>query len=196
MAIPTPHSHTPSAQTRAVPAQDGGQPDDIVEQVMADHRRIRRLTQVVHEAARDSGASDCLLADAWQRLADLLEVHTRAEEEICYLPMFGSGPTAAERRREAVSCHDDIRDAISETSLRPVGSPPWWRAAHAVLTAAAEHLDREERVIQASWIPRLTASTRRELGRQWSAFAVAWRQDAPATSASEAPYARNAQTYR
>ena len=180
MTRPTPQSPASSSRARAVPVQGGGQPDDIVEQVMADHRRIRRLTQAVHDAARDNGEPGWALIAVWERLADLLEVHTWAKEEVCYLSMFGSSRSAVEQRREAISRHDDIRDAISEASLRPVGSPLWWRAVQAALTAAAEHLDREEHVIRSSWMPRLTVSRRRELGRQWSAFTAAWQQDAGA----------------
>ncbi len=179
---PTEQCPAPSEQTRAVLVQGAGQPYDIIELVMADHRRIRRLTRAVEDAARYSGGPHWVLAAAWQRLAALLEVHTRAEEEICYLPMFGSGSQAAGRMRESVSCHDDIRDAISEAALQRAGSPLWWRSVRAVLAAAVEHLDREEHVIQSSWMPRLTMSTRRELGRQWSAFTAAWRQDTSAPS--------------
>ena len=150
---------------------------------MADHRRIRRLTRAVQDAVRYSGAPQWVLAATWQPLAALLEAHTRAEEEICYLPMFGSGPLAVERMREAVSCHDDIRDAVSEASLRHAGSPLWWRAVQTASAAAAEHFEGEELLIQSSWAPRLTAARRRELGRQWSAFTAAWWHDAPTPSA-------------
>ncbi|MGH3246834.1 MAG: hemerythrin domain-containing protein [Trebonia sp.] len=179
MARLTPQRPAPSTQVRGLPAQSTGQPYDIVELVMADHRRIRHLARAVDDAARYTAGPDWVLAVAWQRLAALLQVHTRAEEEVCYLPMFGSAGLTAGRMREAVSCHEDMRDAISEASLQCAGSPPWWCAVQAVLAASAEHLDHEEYVIQSSWMPRLTMSRRWELGRQWSAFAAAWRQDAP-----------------
>ncbi len=151
---------------------------DIVELIRADHRRIRRLREALNDAARwgdDSGYA-WMLAYVWRRLADLLEAHARAEEEICYLPMFGSGPRAAGRMREAIADHDDVRAAISEASLQPVGSALWWRAVRDALSASARHLDRDERGGLARC--ELTASQRRELGRQWLGFIAAWRKDA------------------
>ena len=107
--------------------------------------------------------------------AGLLEVHTRAEEEICFLPMSGPGPEAARRKRDAVADHEDIRAAVSEASLQPVGSAAWWRAAGAALAASAEHFEREERGVLACC--SLTPDQRLELGRQWTAFVAAHRRD-------------------
>ena len=111
---------------------------------MADHRRIRRLREALSDAVRYSGGSgpDWIVAHAWQRLSGLLEVHVRAEEEICYLPMFGSGSQAIKRIRDAVSDHDDIREAVGEASLQraapacggvPSGRP--WRPAPSISSA-------------------------------------------------------------
>jgi len=157
-----------------------GQPADVIELIMADHRRIRRLRAVLDDAVRcggDSG-SGWMLAHVWQRLAGLLEVHTRAEEEICYLLMFGSGPLAGRRRQAAAADHDDIRDAIGEAALQPAGSARWWGAVRAVLAISAGHLEREERDMLVGWQARLTMSRRRELGRQWLGFTAALRLDA------------------
>jgi hypothetical protein len=129
-----------------------------------------------------------MLAHVWQRLAGLLEAHTRAEEEICYLLVFGSGPGAAERRREAIADHDDLREAISEASLQPAGSPPWWRAVSAALEATGSHLDREERAVQ-DGLTGLTMSQRRGLGRQWSAFIAAWTLDSARQARANSPAA-------
>jgi hypothetical protein len=157
-----------------------GQRADVIELIMADHRRIRRFREVLDDAVRfgrDSG-SGWMLADAWQRLSGLLEVHTWAEEEICYLPMLGSDPRAEEQRRTAIAGHDDIREAVSEAALQPVGSALWWGAVRAVLAASTDHLDHEERDMLAECPPRLTMGRRLELGRQWLAFIAAWRLDA------------------
>ena len=111
---------------------------------MEDHRRIRRLREALSNAVRYSGGSGpgWMVAHAWQRLSGLLEVHARAEEEICYLPMFGSSPQAIRRMREAVGDHDDIREAIGEASLQraapPCGGVPSgraWRPAPSISSA-------------------------------------------------------------
>ncbi len=178
MTIPAQQHRGPSGHTGSALPPRAGLPADIIELITADHRRIGRLRDALHDAARlggDSG-SGWILAHVWQRLSDLLEAHTQAEEEICYLPMFGPGPQAAERMREAVSDHDDLREAIREACLQPVGSALWWGAVRVALAASGEHIDREERELLACC--GLTASRRRELGRQWLGFIAARRQDA------------------
>ena len=162
-------------------APPGRQPTDIFEQIMADHRRIRRLCAALDDMARWGGDSGWMLAHAWLRLASLLEAHTRAEEEICYLPMSGCRPHAAEDRRAAIADHDDMRGAIKEASLHRSGSAPWWRAVRAALAVTADHLDREEHGLLANGVTGLTMAQRRELGRQWCAFIAALRLDAAST---------------
>jgi hypothetical protein len=178
----------PPAPERAVPAVGRPSPTGIIELIMADHRRIRRLSQALQDAAR-RGDPGWILADAWRQLADLLNVHTRAEEEICYLPMFGSGPDGIARMRDAIDCHDDIREAIGEAAPHAVGSPSWWRAVRAAQAAVNDHLEREEHDIRAGQLPRLAAGARRELGRQWTAFTAAWRQDSRREGLDVAPAA-------
>jgi hypothetical protein len=188
MAIPLQYPGS-TDQTTAISAP-GGWPTDIIDLIMADHRRIRRLCLTLGSMARRAGDSGAgwMLAHVWQRLAGLLEAHTRAEEEICYLPVFGSGQGAAERRREAIADHDDLREAIREASLQPAGSPPWWRAVSAALEATASHLDREGRAVQ-DGLTALTMSQRRSLGRQWSAFIAAWTLDAARQTRANSPAA-------
>lgn len=180
---------TPANEEHSGPVPGAGWPADIVELIMADHRRIRRLRGALQDAARYDGDAGpgWILPHAWQRFTGLLVAHFEAEEEICYLPMFGPGPQAAGRRREATADHDDIREAVREASLHRVGSARWWRAARAVLAASAEHLDREECGVLAGCLPRLTMSQRRALGRQWSAFTAAWAQDSALQGRRDVP---------
>lgn len=170
---------TPADEAHSGPGPGAGRPADIVELIMADHRRIRRLRGAVQDAARFDGDAGpgWILSHTWQRFTGLLVAHFEAEEEICYLPMFGPGPQAAGRRRDAVADHDDIRETIREASLHRAGSARWPRAAVAVLARSAEHLDREECGVLAECPIRLTMSQRRALGREWSAFTAAWAQD-------------------
>jgi hypothetical protein len=48
----------------------------------------------------------------------------QAEEEFCYLPLFGAGAQATERLRDSIADHDDIRGTIGEAAAQPVGSAP------------------------------------------------------------------------
>lgn len=156
-----------------------GHPADVIDLIMADHRRIRRLSEALEVAARhrvDSG-QDWMLAHIWQQLAGLLRAHTRAEEEICY-PISGCSRPDAGLMRDAIDDHEDIREAIGEASLQRAGSARWWRAVRAVLAVSAGHLDREERDVLPCCLAGPTVSQRQELGQQWLRFIAAWTLDA------------------
>ena len=152
---------------------------DIIELILADHRRIGRLCHALYDAARYTGPKpDWMPGHMWQRLADLLVAHTQAEEETCYLPLLGTGAPAAERIRDSIGDHDEIRGVIGEAAAQPVGSAPWWRTVRTAMAVSAEHLEHEERDVLPECLPGLSMSQRRELGRQWCAFMAAWRPDA------------------
>jgi hypothetical protein len=114
-----------------IPGAGASRQADIIELILADHRRIGRLCRALYDTARYDGSPrpDWTLGQVWQRLADLLVAHTRAEEEICYLPLFGTGAQAAERMRDSIADHDDIRGIIGEAAVQTVGSAPWWRGS-------------------------------------------------------------------
>jgi hypothetical protein len=99
---------------------------DIIEVMLADHKRIRRMLGALDDAAR-YGEDPCagwMLAPVWRRLADLLELHAEAEEEICYLVLFGQGRTRLRRCR--------TRSPTMTTSARRYGkrvcTPPVLRS--------------------------------------------------------------------
>jgi hypothetical protein len=166
---------------RLAPAPDAGVnvSADIVELIMADHRRIGRLCSAVYDMAGHGGqpGPDWMLGHAWQRLADLLVAHIQAEEETCYSSASGAGPRATARIRASIADHDAIREIIGEASLHPVGSAPWWRAVRTVMAVSAEHHEREERDVLPGYVLGLGMSRRKELGRQWCAFMAAWKRD-------------------
>ncbi len=58
---------------------------DIIELILADHRRIGRLCHALYDTARYAGEPrpDWMPGHIWQRLADLLVADTQAEEETC-----------------------------------------------------------------------------------------------------------------
>jgi hemerythrin HHE cation binding domain-containing protein len=183
MTAPAPqYPGAPGEIRRYVPVRnaEANLSPDIVELIMADHRRIRRLCGAVYDAARPGGqpGPDWMLDHVWQRLADLLVAHTQAEEETCYASITGADPRATGRMRDPVADHEDIRKIIGEASRYPVGSAPWWHAVSTVIEMSTEHHEREERDILPRSVKGLSLSRRKELGRQWCAFMAAWRRDA------------------
>jgi hypothetical protein len=165
-----------SSETRYIPVPDAGVSwsTDIIELIMADHRRIGRLRDALYDTARYRGdpGPDRTIGHVWQRLADLLVAHTQAAEKICYLPMFRTAAQVTGQMRDSVADHDDIRRLIGKAAMRPVRSAPWWHAVSNVLAVSAEYLEREERGVLPGCLLGLSMSQRKESGRQWCAF---WR---------------------
>jgi hypothetical protein len=98
----------------------------IIEVILADHKRIRRMLGALDGAA-SYGEDPCagwMLAPVWSRLADLLELHPEAEEEICYLALSGQGRPRPRRCR--------TRSPTMTTSARRYGkrvcTPPVLRS--------------------------------------------------------------------
>lgn len=179
MTNPAPIQPEPSDRAHDNPASGTGQAADVIDLIMADHRQIRRLREALDDAVPGASGSGphWVPGRVWYRLTVLLIAHFRAEEEICYLPMFGSGPGAAGRRHEAVADHDDIREAIGEASLQRPGSALWWRAVRGALAIGVDHLDREESGVLADCLHGLTMSQRLALGQQWSVFTASCARD-------------------
>jgi hypothetical protein len=151
---------------------------DIIEVILADHKRIRRMLGALDDAAR-YGEDPCagwMLAPVWCRLADLLELHAEAEEEICYLALFGQGRPRPRRCR--------TRSPTMTTSARRYGkrvcTPP-------VLRSGGERSPPPcgpavTMLPESSAVPRrLSAAApalRNELCRQCAAFIAARTRDA------------------
>ena len=118
-------------------------------------------------------ASRRVLASVWDRLAFLIEMTADAEEEICHLAVYGTGPLALERIQGAEAELDDIRAAVAEACLQPAGSAARRRAATAALTANRQHLDHRERGPLAGFACRASHALQEELAGQWLAFTSA-----------------------
>jgi Hemerythrin HHE cation binding domain len=143
---------------------------DIVELILADHARIRRLIAEVQTALgqvddTDGGAG---LPGRWETLAALLEVHSDAVEEIGFPVLFGRAATVAWDNARAID--DDIREAVSETRLYPAGSRSWRLAVLAACAAVTDHIDDLESGALARFGRDASAQTREALGRQWVDF--------------------------
>ena len=120
------------------------------------------------------------LARTWAQLRGLLDLHTEAEEEICFITLFGPGAEAATQMREVIADHEDIREAVREADLHPPGSAAWWRPVTALRPTASLHIVRQEQGPLAAFADRAAPGLREELGRQWLSFVGARVRDDPA----------------
>ena len=147
---------------------------EIGELIVTEHARILRLFRALDDLARrgDPAVARPRLAQIWARLASLLEVHTRAEEEICFPPMFSSGACTLAFMETAIADHDDIREAVAETRVLDAGSAQWWQLIGTAQAACTEHFAGEERGPLTQFCRSLPPTTSKLLVRQWAAFAV------------------------
>jgi Hemerythrin HHE cation binding domain len=145
---------------------------DIIDLVLADHDRIRRLMGALDNAARygELGGAGWVVAQAWHRLAGLLDVHTAAEAEIWYPAVSRMELPAGAGLREAVAGHDRLRAGLQQVSRLDIGSRAWWSAVTVLLRECSGHLDDFESRAASDLSGQLTPSARSTLGDQWDSF--------------------------
>lgn len=163
-----------TAQVRTASTVPDAGISEIGELIITEHARILRLFRALDDLGRrgDFAVARLGLAQVWARLASLLEVHTMAEEEICFPVVSGSGACTPAFVETVTADHDDIREAVAEARLLEVGSARWWRLISTVRTACAEHFVSEERGPLAQICGSLPRETSKVLVRQWAAFAA------------------------
>lgn len=138
---------------------------DITELILADHEEFRRRFAAMDEL-RDAGE----LAAAWRPLADLLDVHAAAEEEIFYPQLLRKGDDAEDETVDAVGDHNEIRDAAHRADRLEPGSQEWLAAVRAARTANSEHMAEEEDDALADFRRNADPGLREELGRRFQEF--------------------------
>jgi Hemerythrin HHE cation binding domain len=142
---------------------------DITDLILSEHERFRRWFVRLWDL-RPAGDPVALFA-AWQPLANLLEVHASAEEEIFYPVLLRRGSDQApEETNDAVGDHNDIRDAIRAASRADTGSDGWWAATLECRKANDEHLAEEERDVIPDFREHSDDALRSRLGAQWVAY--------------------------
>lgn len=145
---------------------------DIIDLIEADQLHIMHWAARLGELGRqDSGQeSGPALARTWQTVAWLIELHMRADEEICAPAVLLSDARGRVLAREIRDAREDIREIIRETSLQPPGSPAWWDLARTALAGWAVQLDVEAHGLLAERRRRTDPALRERLAGQWRAF--------------------------
>jgi hypothetical protein len=119
---------------------------DITQLILDDHYEQRRLFAILEQLDRSDTTT---LSAVWERLSAFLEVHAAAEEEIFYpelLLVAGRRTGRAEAETlDAISDHNEIRDAIAVVADHDVGTDGWFDAVAAVNVANGDHMAEEER---------------------------------------------------
>jgi len=117
------------------------------------------------------------LGSVWERVAEFIEFHIDAEEEICYLAVFRTAQGGLEQMDDAIADHDDIREALLEARLHAVTSQVWWQAVTAVLRTCRGQLARYERGPLAEFGLQADPALPNLLCHQWTSFTTARARD-------------------
>ena len=142
---------------------------DITDAILDEHAEFRRQFVVLWDLR--PGGEDEIIEAAWQPLADLLEVHAKAEEDIFYPVLLErGGDDAPEETDDAIGDHNDIREAIRSVTGATAGTEGWWEAVMACRKANDEHLAEEERDVIPDFREHSDEELRSRLGVQWAAF--------------------------
>lgn len=139
---------------------------DITEQILEDHHRQRQAFARLDDVARSDTESLTLV---WEQLADFLEVHAAAEEEVFYPALLEHGDPDREETKDAIMDHNEIRDAIAEAAEHPAGSDAWWKAVGEARTANTDHMGEEEDEGLPDFRRHASLELRAELGTRFEA---------------------------
>lgn len=157
--------------------ETGEQPQgtDITALILDDHDTFRRGFAALDELQSpdvDPQNLEAKLSQVWGPLADLLDLHAVAEEQVFYPSLLRTGDEgeAVDETLDALGDHNDIRDAVHAANQQRPGTKPWWDAVHAARVANTEHMSEEEDEALADFRRNSTAEQRQELGRAFAEF--------------------------
>lgn len=123
---------------------------DITQIILDQHAQQREMfAQLEQWPSSDTEG----LAAVWKRLEVLLETHAEAEERYFYPDLLQKGTGVADADEgtvqgevsDAISDHNEIRDAIKKVRKAKVGTKKWWDAITEANIANGDHMAEEER---------------------------------------------------
>jgi hypothetical protein len=164
------HSAAEKSDAPRPPWAGGSESDDITQLILDDHEHFRRAFARLDDLQAEESLPAADLSEVWDPLADLLDVHAVAEEEIFYPQLLRKGADARDETLDAIGDHNDIRDAVHDAARRPVGSQDWWEAVGRARVANDEHMAEEEREGLADFRQHATLGLRESLGRRFRQF--------------------------
>jgi len=142
---------------------------DICDLILDDHEILRRRFAELDELKAQE-ADEAALERVWTPVADQLEVHASAEEDLFYPRLLDQGANAEEETEDAIGDHNDIRDGVRRSRQVPIGSEDWWEAVGDARVANSKHMAEEEREGLADFRIHESKELREELGGQWLTY--------------------------
>ena len=144
---------------------------DVTDVILRDHTWFRSQFIALFDLYAETDPDLAAIEAIWKPLADRLDVHAAAEEEIFYPQLLRRGTEDPEEATlDAIGDHNDIRDGVHAAEAHTVGTPEWWAAVTQAREANDEHMAEEEREGIADFRANAPAGLRDSLGRQFARF--------------------------
>jgi hypothetical protein len=140
---------------------------DICDLILDDHEIFRRRFAELDDERRSGADVVCAL---WEPLAEHLERHANAEEDIFYPSLLKRGSDAEEETDDAIRDHNKIREAVRSAADMDPGSDEWWDAVQKAREENSDHMAEEERGPLADFRQHASREVRNDLGGRYVAF--------------------------
>ena len=162
---------------------------DICELILDQHHEMRQCFAELDRYRTDPRPDIELLTQRWERLHRLLDAHAEAEEMLFYPLLLdaGAGKNAAEETRDAISDHNDIRDAGNAAARFSVASSEWWSVVLQARESNSTHMAEEERGALSDARVNAADAARAEAGSRWEAFMTGRTGELAASSHDKDP---------
>src|SRR3712207_5155961 len=96
---------------------------DICDLILDDHEVFRRRFAELDDERRSDPA---VVSALWDVLAEHLERHAAAEEEVFYPAVLDRISDGEHEAHHAIRDHNKIRDALRQVASATPGSDEWW----------------------------------------------------------------------
>ncbi|MEK6440283.1 hemerythrin domain-containing protein [Pseudonocardia sp. T1-2H] len=161
---------------------------DITQLILDDHQWFRQQFADLDELRAQTPMDADAVRRVWDPLADRLDVHAVAEEEIFYPQLLAKGQNDPdEETLDAIGDHNDIRDGVHDAARHPVASRAWWEAADRAREANDEHMAEEENEGLKDFRLHAPRVLRESLGKQFADFLERHRGSAGISTADKDP---------
>jgi hypothetical protein len=140
---------------------------DICDLILDDHELFRRRFAELDDERRSETS---VVAALWQPLAEHLERHASAEEDVFYPAVLERVEEGEHETRHAIRDHNKIRDALREVAASEPGTDAWWTAVGRANEENSDHMAEEERGPLSEFRRNARRDLRKELGGRFVAF--------------------------
>jgi hypothetical protein len=140
---------------------------DICDLILDDHEVFRRrFAELDDERRSDTSVVTAL----WQPLAEHLERHASAEEDVFYPAVLARADNGEHDTHHAIRDHNKIREALQEVAAAESGSDQWWDAIGRANEENSDHMAEEERGPLSEFRRSGDLDERKKLGARFVAF--------------------------